>query len=218
MVTDDLLRSHSGIRITPLTPLRVLPQRELYRPGRALQFEVLGQRAPTELHKDVFPSDRVRRAMLDMSGCQPAGELTVHPDVVVRHHVAHPHLGNNGETAFVDRTDPGMDMGVDEPRSHMLISGIDLHRTPGGVEIRTYRHHLPRLYQEISVLHLSQRTLAPHGGIAHHHGSRLLGDRAPPELHHGSDKRQVDLGNIHSHRAACGSLVRLCAGPAERRV
>ncbi len=129
VVADDLLSSHAGIGVAPLTTLGVLAQCELHRPRRVLELEVLRQGTPPHLHEHVLAPDGVGGTVLHVSRRQSAGELTVHPDVVVRHHVPHLHLGNDGEATLVHPTDSRMDVDVDQSRGHVLARGVDLHCT-----------------------------------------------------------------------------------------
>ena len=218
VVADDLLRPHAGVGVASLAALRVLAQSELHRARRVLQLQVVGQRAPAHLHEDVLAADRVGGAVLDVRGGQPARNLPVHPDVVVRDDVAHAHLGNNREAALVHGAHARVDVRVNHPRRDVLARRIDLDRAARSVQVHADRLDPPRANQEVGAFEYALRTLGPDGRVAHHDRGGLFGDRGPAIVHHGPDERQVDLWHVHRDRAARRTLELVRAGAAEGRI
>ena len=149
---------------------------------------------------------------------EPAGELAVHPDVVVCEDVAHPHLGDDREAALIHRADPGVRVRVDEPRCDMLAGGVDDDRATRRGEPAADLRDLAGTDEEVRILETTLRALGPDGRVAHQEDGGLLRDRRPTELDHRADEGEIDGRHLLRHRAARRAGVRLGAGALEGRV
>ena len=118
--------------------------------------------------------------MQDLGARHPAGQLSIHVDVLAVDGVANPHFGAARLGAFVHPAVHGdVRVLVNHTWRHVFALGVQLHRHhPRGQQVRrielgTHGHKLALVDQHIGVRQHALFLTRPHRGVADPHGLRL---------------------------------------------
>ena len=219
VIADDGLGPHPCVRIAALeaTTLRILAQGELHQSGGVLELEFFGKPTPAHLHDGVLTTDWVGGAVLDHGRGEATRQLPVHRDIVVRDHVPHLDLGNDGRAGLVHAAHAGVDVRVDHSGRDVLPCPVDLHRASRRIEARPDFDDLPVADQKVGILQAALLSHRPDRRVADDYGAGLVGQGTHPVLHHGPDEGQVDLRHFGGHGANTVALEGFRARASERR-